>query len=105
MFDKLSQSRLFTVAVVEGAAVGGGFEWALACDVRVVGPKSRMFFPETTMGLIPSAGGCTRLTALVGAARSKQIVLCGDVVDAARAVEWGIAQFAPEGDPLQVSRP
>ena len=50
-----------------------------------------MFFPETTLGLIPSAGGCTRLTSLVGAARAKEMILLGEIMNADRAVAWGIA--------------
>jgi enoyl-CoA hydratase/carnithine racemase len=84
VFDKLARAAFLSVAVVEGAAVGGGFEWALACDIRVAGPSCRMFFPETSLGLIPSAGGCTRFTATVGIARAKQVGACG--VSIARSI-------------------
>ena len=52
--------------------VAGGFEWALACDVRIAGTSARFWLPETQLGLIPAAGGCTRRTELIGAARAKQ---------------------------------
>ena len=73
MLGHVSQSQPFvSIAVVEGLAVAGGFEWALACDVRLVGPNARFWLPETKLGLIPAAGGCTRLTDLVGASKAKQ---------------------------------
>ncbi|KAK3249796.1 hypothetical protein CYMTET_40793 [Cymbomonas tetramitiformis] len=100
VFDKLAQAGFVSIAVIEGAACGGGLEWALACDVRVVGKGCKCFFPETALGLIPSAGGCTRLTALTGGARAKQIIMCGDVINAQRAVDWGVAQYYAESDPV-----
>ncbi len=74
MFAKLAAASFVSVAVVEGACCAGGFEWALACDFRVAAaPGARFWFPEPGLGLIPAAGGCTRLTALVGSARAKQV--------------------------------
>jgi enoyl-CoA hydratase/carnithine racemase len=73
VFAKLAAASFVSVAVVEGACCAGGFEWALACDFRVAAPEARFWFPEPGLGLIPAAGGCTRLTALVGPARAKQV--------------------------------
>ena len=68
--------------------------------MRVVGPYARFWLPETALGLIPAAGGCTRLTALVGASKAKRVILFHERLDAARAVEWGVAQTLSE-HPLQ----
>ena len=65
-------------------------------------PWLTSLFGFVRVGLIPSAGGCTRLTALVGPSRAKQVIICGETVDVNRAVDWGIAQFAPEGDLMEV---
>ncbi len=90
VFDTLARAPWISVAAVHGAAVGGGFELALACDLRVAGPAARFWLPETGMGLIPSAGGCTRLPRLVGRARAKSLILGGQVLDAREALAWGL---------------
>lgn len=90
IFNEIAQAPLVSIAVVHGAAVAGGFELALACDLRVLGPQARFHLPETALGLIPSAGGCTRLLRMVGPGRAKEVILGGRAIDAATAVEWGI---------------
>ena len=100
VFELISKAPWVSIAVVEGAAVAGGFEWALACDARIVGKAARFWLPETALGLIPAAGGCTRLTELVGASRAKRVVLFHERIDANRALEWGVAQSISE-NPLQ----
>jgi enoyl-CoA hydratase len=103
VFDRIAQAPLVSVAAIHGAAVAGGFELALACDLRVASPQARFSLPETALGLIPSAGGCTRLTRLVGAARAKALILAGEVLDARTAQEWGLLQaLVPE--PRQEAR-
>lgn len=103
VFDRLARAPLVSVAAIHGAAVAGGFELALACDLRVGSPLARFSLPETALGLIPSAGGCTRLTRLVGPARAKQLILGGYDLDARTALEWGLlAALAPE--PRQEAR-
>lgn len=91
VFTRLARLPAITIAAIQGAAVAGGFELALACDLRVVGPAARFSLPETTMGLIPSAGGTTRLARLVGVSRAKEVILGGRVLDADTALSWGVA--------------
>ncbi|MCK6522501.1 enoyl-CoA hydratase/isomerase family protein [Myxococcota bacterium] len=91
VFERLARAPFITIAAVQGPAVGGGFELALACDLRVVGPRARMWLPETGLGLVPAAGGCTRLPRLVGLSRAKEVILGGRVVDANAALSWGLA--------------
>ena len=91
VFNTIAASPIISIAAVQGAAVAGGCELALACDLRVVGPAARFSLPETGIGLIPSAGGCTRLTRLVGPGRAKEVILAGAVVDAPTALSWGLA--------------
>jgi len=91
VFTAIARSPAISIAAVQGAAVAGGFELALACDLRVVGPHAQFWLPETALGLIPSAGGCTRLTRILGPGRSKQVILVGQKIDAQQAVDWGLA--------------
>ena len=100
VFTAIARSPVVTIAAIQGPAVAGGCELALAADLRVVGPRARFSLPETALGIIPSAGGCTRLTRLVGPSRAKQVILGGLQVDAEAAVAWGLALRAAP-DPLE----
>ncbi len=103
VFDRIARAPLVSVAAIHGAAVAGGFELALACDLRVASPAARFSLPETALGLIPSAGGCTRLTRLVGPSRAKQVILGGRDLDARTALDWGLLMaLVPE--PRQEAR-
>jgi len=99
VFTEIARSSVVTIAVVNGPAVAGGFELALAADLRVVGPQAMFRLPETSLGIIPAAGGSTRLTGLLGASIAKQVILGGRTVSSADAVRWGLG-VASEGDPL-----
>lgn len=90
VFTRLARLDAVTIAAVQGPAVAGGFELALACDLRVAGPRARFALPETALGLLPSAGGTTRLARLVGVSRAKEVVLGGRTVDAETALAWGL---------------
>ncbi|MGF1528520.1 MAG: enoyl-CoA hydratase/isomerase family protein [Candidatus Competibacterales bacterium] len=91
VFEQIARCPIPTIAVVQGEAVAGGFELALACDFRVLHHRAVMWLPETAMGLIPAAGGTTRLTALVGASVAKAIILAGRRLEAPRALALGLA--------------
>lgn len=79
------------IALVEGFALGGGFELALMADIMILSPTARLGLPETNLGLIPGAGGGQRLMALAGRARAMRMVLTGEIIDAQTAHDWGIA--------------
>jgi enoyl-CoA hydratase/carnithine racemase len=91
VFDEIARAPVVTIAALHGAAVAGGCELALACDLRVVGPKARFTLPETRLGLIPAAGGCTRLPRLVGPSVAKQVILAGRSLSAEDAARFGLA--------------
>lgn len=91
IFTTIARLPVVTIAAVQGAAVAGGFELALACDLRVVGPAARFWLPETRLGLLPSAGGTTRLARLTSPSIAKGVILGGQVVDATAALAWGLA--------------
>ena len=78
------------IAAVNGYALGGGFELAIACDLRVASETAQFGFPETGLGIIPGAGGTQRLPRLLGQAITKELVLTGAVIDARRALAAGL---------------
>ena len=96
VFDRIARSPVVTIAAIQGAAVAGGAELALACDLRVVGPGARLGLPEVQHGLIPSAGGCTRLTRLAGPSVAKQVILFGMELDAQALARLGMALATAE---------
>jgi enoyl-CoA hydratase/carnithine racemase len=86
------------VAALNGVALGGGLELALACDLRVAAEGVEMGFPEVGLGIIPGAGGTARLPRLVGVARAKDLVLTARRIGAAEALAMGlVSRVAPAG--------
>jgi enoyl-CoA hydratase len=90
VFDQLARIPQPTIAVVDGIAVGGGLELALACDFRIANDSARFGLPETGLGTIPGWGGTQRLTHLIGTARAKELILARRQIDAATAASWGM---------------
>ena len=88
------------IAAVDGFALGGGLELALLADLIVLGPTARLGLPETSLGLIPGAGGGQRLLALAGRMRASRMILLAEVIDAATACDWGIASHLSQGPAL-----
>ena len=89
-WDSIFATRTPLVASVAGLALGGGFELALACDVILAGEDARFGLPETSLGLIPGAGGTQRLTRTAGKAVAMDVVLGGRILDAAEAERHGL---------------
>ena len=86
------------IALLNGPALGGGFELALACDFRLASPSARVGLPEVSLGIIPGAGGTVRLSRLVGPARAKELVLFARQLTAEQAHEAGLVHaLLPEG--------
>lgn len=90
VFAELAAWPGATVAAVRGAALGGGLELALACDLRVAGSDARFGFPETSLGLIPAAGGTLRAPALLGPGVAREMILFGRELGASEALALGL---------------
>jgi enoyl-CoA hydratase len=98
VMDRLAQSRLVSIAAVQGFALGGGFELALCCDIIVAGARAVFGLPEVKLAVIPGFGGTQRLARLVGPQRAKYLALSGQRVAAAQAYAWGICAVLCEPD-------
>lgn len=90
VYDRLAALELPTVAAIEGDALGGGLELALCCDFRVVAESARLGLPEVRLGVMPGSGGTRRLPRLIGLARAKEMILLGETIDAATALDIGL---------------
>lgn len=98
MFQQLEDFPRPTVAAIDGYALGGGLELALACDLRVASRSARIGMPEATLGIFPSAGGTWRLPRLVGLGRAKELIFTGRIVEADEAASWGLFEAVVESD-------
>jgi enoyl-CoA hydratase/carnithine racemase len=94
LYARIERLPLVTVAEIGGAAMGGGLELTLACDLRIAANEAKLGLPEVRLGLIPGAGGTQRLTRVAGAAVAARLILTAEVVDGAAARELGIVQWA-----------
>ncbi|MBA7653857.1 Crotonyl-CoA hydratase [subsurface metagenome] len=88
------------IAAINGFALGGGLELAMACDLRIASEKARLGQPEINLGIIPGGGGTQRLTRLVGMAKAKELVYTGDMVDANTAHSIGLVNKVVAPDDL-----
>ena len=99
--NRLSDSGIISIAAINGFALGGGMELALACDIRLAADTAKMGLPEVTLGLIPGFGGTQRLARIVGRGVALEMIVTGEMIDAARAHQIGLVNhvYAP-GDLL-----
>lgn len=91
-FEALADFRGVSIAAVNGFAMGGGLEVALACDIRIAEEQAQMALPEARVGLLPCAGGTQRLSWLVGEGWAKRMILCGERINAATAERIGLVE-------------
>ncbi len=103
-FETLSAFRGVSIAAINGYAMGGGLECALACDIRIAEEQAQLALPEAGVGLLPCAGGTQNLPWLVGEGWAKRMILCGERVDAATAKAIGLVeQVVPSGGALEAA--
>jgi enoyl-CoA hydratase/carnithine racemase len=101
-FEALADFRGVSIAAINGFAMGGGLETAMACDIRIAEEQAQLALPEARVGLLPCAGGTQRLSWLVGEGWAKRIILCGERVNAATAERIGLVEeVVPRGAALE----
>src|SRR5438309_11632185 len=102
IFNRLAALKISTCAAIHGACAGGGYEIALACDWRVASddPTTRIGLPETTLGLIPAWGGCTRLPRLIGVEIAADVIVKGKLYSAQEALKLGLVDETAPRDQL-----
>ena len=101
VFTRIERLGKPVIAAVNGFALGGGCELALACHIRIASTQAKFGLPETKLGLIPGYGGTQRLPRLIGQGRALELILTGDMVDAQRAVAIGLANSVVDPHLLQ----
>ncbi len=102
LFAKIDKFPKPVIAAVNGFALGGGCELALACDIRVAADTAKFGQPELGLGIIPGAGATQRLPRIVGLGWAKHLVLSGDIIDAKQALEIGLVTAIMPASQLQV---
>ncbi|MBD3170109.1 MAG: hypothetical protein GF307_11545 [candidate division Zixibacteria bacterium] len=105
LFWKIENSELVTIAAVNGFALGGGCELAMACDIRLAADTAKMGQPEVNLGIIPGYGGTQRLTRLVGEGTAKLLIFTGDMVDGSEALRIGLVdRVYPAADLIEEAK-
>lgn len=103
-FETLAQFEGVSIAAINGYAMGGGLEFALACDIRIMEEQAQVALPEAIVGLLPCAGGTQRLSWLVGEAWAARIILCGERLKSELAEKIGLVQeVCPKGQALSTA--
>lgn len=100
-FDAVEDFPKPVIAMINGFALGGGCELALACDIRVASSKARLGQPEIKLGIIPGGGGTQRLTRLIGEGKAMELMLTGDMLSAEEAHRWGLVNHVFEPEELE----
>jgi enoyl-CoA hydratase/carnithine racemase len=100
LFNRMEASPLILVAAINGLCFGGGFEFAMACDLRVASEEARIGLPEVKVGIIPGGGGTQRLPRLVGVGRAMEMILSGKLYKGKEAFEAGLVHSVVSPDQL-----
>tara|TARA_A100001037_G_C15145417_1_gene636073 strand:- start:1639 stop:2406 length:768 start_codon:yes stop_codon:yes gene_type:complete len=96
LFDLIANSPKPIIAVINGYALGGGLELAMACHIRIALNTAKMGLPETSLGLIPGYGGTQRLAELVGKGRAIEMIVTAKMISSEQAYEWGLVNHVCE---------
>ncbi|MBD1364728.1 enoyl-CoA hydratase/isomerase family protein [Mucilaginibacter sp. ZT4R22] len=100
VFDVIANGNKPVIAAVNGFALGGGLELAMACHIRIASDNAKMGLPEVTLGLIPGYGGTQRLTQLVGRGKALEMIMTADMITAAEALQSGLVNHVVFQDDL-----
>jgi enoyl-CoA hydratase/carnithine racemase len=102
LFAEIERFPRPTIAAINGYALGGGCELALACDIRIAADTAKFGQPELGLGIIPGAGATQRLPRIIGMGRAKHLVLTGEIIDAKQALEIGLVSAVTPPGQLQI---
>src|SRR5471030_1353076 len=100
VFDVIENGAKPVIAAINGFALGGGLELAMACHIRIASDNAKMGLPEVSLGLIPGYGGTQRLTQLVGKGKAMEMIMTADMVTAAEAYQFGLVKHVVSQDAL-----
>lgn len=100
VMDKIANLSKPIIAAVNGFALGGGLEIAMACHIRVATVSAKLGLPEVSLGIIPGYGGTQRLTQLVGRGKALEMILTADMIVAEEALSWGLVNYVVPADEL-----
>ncbi len=92
IFFKIRNSSKVVIAAINGYALGGGCELAMACDIRIASENAKLGFPETTLGLMPGYGGTQLLPRLIGIGKAKYMIFSGEILTAMEAYQFGLVE-------------
>ena len=101
LFREIERFPAPTIACLQGWALGGGCELALACDLRIAGESAKLGQPEVGLGIIPAAGATYRLPRLVGLGRARELIFTGRIIDAAEALQIGLVEQVVPDEELE----
>jgi enoyl-CoA hydratase len=102
LFAEVERFPRPTIAAINGYALGGGCELALACDIRIASDTAKFGQPELGLGIIPGAGATQRLPRIIGMGRAKHLILTGEIIDAKQALEIGLVSAVTPPGQLQI---
>lgn len=102
LFAEIERFPRPTIAAINGYALGGGCELALACDIRIASDTAKFGQPELGLGIIPGAGATQRLPRIIGMGRAKYLILTGEIIDARQALEFGLVSAVTPPGQLQI---
>jgi enoyl-CoA hydratase/3-hydroxyacyl-CoA dehydrogenase len=98
VFTRIETYSKPVIAAINGPAIGGGVELALACDIRIMSTRAQLRLPELTLSIVPGAGATQRLGRLIGWARAREMILLSEPVMAKKALDWGLVSYITEPD-------
>lgn len=101
VFDRIADFPLPTIAMINGYALGGGCELAMACDLRVAARSARLGQPEVRLGILPGGGGTQRLPRLVGTGGALRLILTGELIEAEEAERLGLVDIVVDDEALE----
>jgi enoyl-CoA hydratase len=102
LFAEIERFPRPTIAAINGYALGGGCELALACDIRIAADTAKFGQPELGLGIIPGAGATQRLPRIIGMGRARHLILTGEIIDAKQALEIGLVTAVTPPGQLQI---